>query len=85
MRTMTATSASRGFSDLLDAVEHGDTITITRGGHAVAELRPARRHTVGALRERLADAPALDPAFETDIADAMTTLDHEITDPWADA
>jgi len=26
MRTVTATQASRGFSDLLDAVEHGETV-----------------------------------------------------------
>jgi hypothetical protein len=30
MKTMTATEASRHFSDLLDAVERGETITIVR-------------------------------------------------------
>ena len=39
---MTATEASRNFSDLLDAIERGETVTITRGHHAVAEVRPAR-------------------------------------------
>jgi len=42
---MTATDASRGFSDLLDAVERGETVKITRGGEAVAEIAPARRKT----------------------------------------
>ena len=46
---MTATEASRNFSDLLDAIERGETVTITRGHHAVAEMRPARRRT-GAAR-----------------------------------
>ena len=35
---MTATEASRNFSDLLDAIERGETVTITRGHHAVAEM-----------------------------------------------
>jgi antitoxin (DNA-binding transcriptional repressor) of toxin-antitoxin stability system len=39
MRTVTATRASRGFSDLLDAVEHGETVQVTRAGHVVAEIR----------------------------------------------
>ena len=40
MKTMTATEASRHFSDLLDAVERGETITIVRGSHPVAEIGP---------------------------------------------
>ncbi len=42
---MTATEASRNFSDLLDAIERGETVMITRGHHAVAEIMPARRRT----------------------------------------
>jgi antitoxin (DNA-binding transcriptional repressor) of toxin-antitoxin stability system len=34
---MSATEASRKFSDLLDAIEQRETITITRGNRAVAE------------------------------------------------
>ncbi|MDT5040962.1 MAG: hypothetical protein QOE51_1947, partial [Actinoplanes sp.] len=30
MKTMTATEASRNFSDLLDLVERGETVRITR-------------------------------------------------------
>lgn len=56
---MTANHASRGFSDLLDAVEHGETIAITRAGHVVAEIRPAAASTGRALREALADVPRL--------------------------
>jgi prevent-host-death family protein len=33
MKIMTATEASRHFSDLLDAVERAETITIVRGSH----------------------------------------------------
>lgn len=31
MRTISATEASRRFSDLLDAIERGETVTVTRG------------------------------------------------------
>ncbi|MFN8031348.1 MAG: type II toxin-antitoxin system prevent-host-death family antitoxin, partial [Dermatophilaceae bacterium] len=43
MRTITATEAARRFSDLLDAIEAGESVTVTRGNKPIAELRPARR------------------------------------------
>ncbi|MET8141957.1 prevent-host-death protein [Sphaerisporangium sp. NPDC005288] len=82
---MTATEASRRFSDLLDAIERGETITITRGNHAVAEIRPAHRRTGADLRAALADIPPPDDRFEGDIAAALTLLHGEESDPWADA
>lgn len=82
---MTATEASRRFSDLLDAIERGETITITRGNHAVAEIRPARRRTGADLRAALADIPAPDDRFVDDIADSIALLTTEGRDPWADA
>lgn len=43
MREITATEASRNFSELLDAIEHhGEHFTIVRHGKAIAELEPAR-------------------------------------------
>jgi len=81
MRTMTATSASRGFSELLDSIEHGETVRITRGGRPVAELRPVPATTGRALREALADAPRLDETIVADIA-AATSLLTETDDPW---
>ena len=50
---MTATEASRNFSDLLDAIERGETVTITRGNHVIAEMRPAQRRTGASLRAAL--------------------------------
>jgi prevent-host-death family protein len=82
MRTVTATHASRGFSDLLDAVEHGETIAITRAGHVVAEIRPAAATTGSALREALAGLPRLDDDIESDIAAATALLTVEQDDPW---
>ncbi len=86
MRTITATHASRGFSDVLDAVEHGDTITITRGGVPVAEIRPvpvATGHALGAALDAL-DA-SLDDSFEADITAANDLLTTPESDPWSDA
>jgi prevent-host-death family protein len=85
MRTMTATEASRHFSDLLDAVERGETVTIVRGSHPIAEIGPARRRTGADLRAALADVPPPDDAFSRDIADAIALLNSEVSDPWADA
>jgi len=84
MRVMTATEASRKFSDLLDAIERGETVTITRGNHAIAEVRPARRRTGADLRAALAGVPAPDVRFTADIAGALTLL-TESADPWHDA
>lgn len=85
VRNMTATEASRHFSDLLDAVERGETITITRGNRAVAEIGPARRRMGADLRATLADIPPPDDRFAADIADALDLLTVEGADPWADA
>lgn len=43
MRTVTATEASRRFSDLLDAIEAGDTVTVTRGNRLIAHARRSGR------------------------------------------
>jgi prevent-host-death family protein len=85
MRTMTATEASRNFSDLLDAIERGESVTITRGNHPVAEISPARRRTGADLRTALAGIPVPDDRFVEDIADAVALLETDGGDPWADA
>jgi antitoxin (DNA-binding transcriptional repressor) of toxin-antitoxin stability system len=82
---MTATDASRNFSDLLDAIEAGETITITRGAHAVAEVRPARSRTGADLRSALEGVPPPDDRFSEDVAGALTMIASEGNDPWADA
>jgi prevent-host-death family protein len=85
MRTISATEASRRFSDLLDAIERGETITVTRGNRPIAEIRPARRRTGRDLRDALAGTAPPDEEFEAGIADALTYLTNDRTDPWADA
>ncbi len=41
MRTVTATEASRSFAALLDEVERGETVVVTRGGKRIASIGPA--------------------------------------------
>lgn len=83
MRTISATEASRRFSDLLDAIEAGETVTVTRGNRPVAEVRPARRRTGRDLRAALAEVPPPDDRFAADIDDAIGHLSTDEADPWA--
>ncbi|HEX9343023.1 MAG TPA: type II toxin-antitoxin system prevent-host-death family antitoxin [Actinomycetota bacterium] len=85
MRVMTATEASRHFSDLLDAVERGETVRIMRGSHPVAEIGPAPRRTGADLSAALAGVEPLDEDFASDIAAALALVNSEVPDPWADA
>lgn len=82
---MTATEASRHFSALLDAVEAGQTIEITRDGKAVCTVAPVKPHTWGALMEAVKDLPP-DPdgaALSQEAYEFARSLTQE--DPWANA
>lgn len=50
--------------DVVDRVERGETVTVTRSGRPVAELRPLRRPRRSAeeLLARCARLPHVDPA-----------------------
>lgn len=84
---MTATEASRNFSDLLDLVETGETVRITRGNDLIAEIAPVRRRTGADLEAALlaAGLPPLDDDFERDIAETLALVTNEGSDPWAGA
>jgi prevent-host-death family protein len=82
---MTATEASRHFSDLLDAVERGERVTILRGSHPIAEIGPAHRRTGTDLRTALESTSPPDEAFARDISAAVGLVTSEVSDPWADA
>jgi prevent-host-death family protein len=49
--------------EIVDRVEHGEAVQITRDGRPVAELRPlgAQRLTLVAILERFQFQPAIDP------------------------
>jgi antitoxin (DNA-binding transcriptional repressor) of toxin-antitoxin stability system len=82
---MTATEASSNFSDLLDAIERGESVTITRGHHAVAEIRPVRRRTGADLRVALGNVPPPDDRFAADIASALGLISSKGNDRRAGA
>jgi prevent-host-death family protein len=86
MREVTASEASRNFSTMLDSVEHGETIVVTRAGRRIASIVPVSAANGAALNGVLARwraAAALDDEFAASIADARTaaSIEHD-TDPW---
>ena len=88
MREISASEASRNFSAVLNSAEHGETTVVTRGGRSVAMIVPAPRANGEALRELFArwrEHPALDDAFEANIAEARETANaRQDSDPWHD-
>jgi prevent-host-death family protein len=86
MIRMTATEASRTFSDVLDRVVAGEEIEVTRGGVTVATIAPPRVRLMSAerLTALLETAPPVDAAFADDVRAARAALDHAPEgDPWA--
>jgi prevent-host-death family protein len=89
MRELTASEASRNFSALLDAVEGGETIAVSRGGRRIAAIAPAEHDTwsgfADVVNRRRADRPIGDDELERNIADALTAVRTDLdVDPWAD-
>jgi prevent-host-death family protein len=88
MKEMSATEVARNFSAVLDSVQNGETIVITRGGERLATLVPAPRANGGALAEILRgwrDNPALDDALAANIAEAhreMNAAEELDRDQW---
>nr|WP_200931449.1 MULTISPECIES: type II toxin-antitoxin system prevent-host-death family antitoxin [Parafrankia] len=67
--------------EIMDAVEHGQTFTVTRDGHQIGQLVPIRRRRRFISRQEFAamsrNAPAVDPdAFRSD---QEAAADHEAT------
>ena len=76
MRTVTATEASRSFAALLDEVEQGQTVIVTRGGRRIAKIGPT---TGGNGAEVLAvlQVPNVDDGFAADVTAARESVDSE--------
>ncbi|GAC1314159.1 MAG: hypothetical protein NVSMB16_10910 [Acidimicrobiales bacterium] len=69
MKEISATDAARGFSALLDAVEHdGETFVVTRGGKGIARIEPAVG-TTGATVKQLLREHAGDPDWSAELHD----------------
>jgi prevent-host-death family protein len=81
---MTASDASRNFSALLDSVEHGETILITRSGRRIAQIAPAPTANGRALKAVLERwRGTVDERMEANIAAAREAASADLdSDPW---
>lgn len=70
---MTATDASRAFEALLDEVETGETIIVTRGGKRVARIEPASAGN-GAEVIALLSSIKVDPYFAANVRAAREVV-----------
>lgn len=84
MKTLSATEASRHFSEILDQVRHdGESFVIVRRGEEVARLTPVGEGRKGAsLRDLLRlieEAGPRDPSFADDLEaiQAAQPVQHE--------
>jgi prevent-host-death family protein len=87
MKTMTATQAARNFAGLLDAVEHGDAVVITRDGMPVGRFIPERLTIADRLKAAIRDHAA-DPSFADDLEAARAQMRSAFADEvrtWPDA
>ena len=70
--------------EIMDAVEHGQSFTVTRDGHRIGELVPLRRRRRFVSRQEFAamsrNAPSID--VETFRADQDAVADHEAAGPY---
>ena len=85
MTTVSARDASRGFSALLDRVEHdAEADAIVRDGRVIARIVPATERTVAGFLTRRAGSPALDDDFASDARSADVLLTTDTEHPWRD-
>ncbi|WP_239396538.1 type II toxin-antitoxin system Phd/YefM family antitoxin [Frankia sp. CiP3] len=79
MKSMTATQAARNFASVLDAVEHGQVVVITRDGVTVGRFVPERRTTADRLKDALREHTP-DPAFADDLEAIRADVRASFTD-----
>jgi prevent-host-death family protein len=80
MKNLTATEAARRFSEVLDAVEHGERFRVSRGGRTVATIGPAIRASGKALKALLYHHHP-DPAWSRELRELRHSLVIEDR-PW---
>jgi antitoxin (DNA-binding transcriptional repressor) of toxin-antitoxin stability system len=70
--------------EIMDAVEHGESFTVTRDGHRIGELIPLRRHRRFIPRQEFTAMSRNAPAVDLDAfrADQDVALDHEAASPY---
>lgn len=73
MHMLTATEASRSFAALLDEVEKGETVVITRGGRRIATIGPVQSSN-GADFLGLLASRNVDDGFAADVLAARDAV-----------
>lgn len=70
--------------EIMDAVQHGQSFTVTRDGHRIAELIPLRRRRRFVSRQEFAamSRNTLRVDLERFRADQNAAIDHEETSPY---
>jgi prevent-host-death family protein len=70
--------------EIMDAVEHGGSFTVTRDGHRIGELIPLRRRRRFVPRQEFVAMSRNPPGIDLDAfrADQETALDHEAPSPY---
>jgi prevent-host-death family protein len=83
---MTATEVSRSFSDVLNRVNAGEEIEVTRNGATIAVIsppRPLRLLPPERIREIFASLPPSDDEFLNDLEEIRRSVGPPPTgDPW---
>lgn len=85
-RKVSATEASRNFSELLNRVRYrGEIFVVTRGGQAICELRPAATtlFTGADLVTLLRSLPAVDEDYLETVEQAARNQPLLPESPWA--
>jgi antitoxin (DNA-binding transcriptional repressor) of toxin-antitoxin stability system len=83
VKKISATEAARGFSTLLDAVEHdGETFVVVRGGKGVARIEPTAG-TSGAAIKALLRRHRANPAWNEGLRD-LRSLGQTQDRTWPD-
>ncbi|TMG47473.1 MAG: type II toxin-antitoxin system Phd/YefM family antitoxin [Chloroflexi bacterium] len=87
-KRITATEASRSFSEILDAVEHrSEEFLVERHGRPIAAVTPARgvtptRATWADVLRLFHEGPQPDPRFARDMARILRSRPAMPKDPW---
>jgi len=76
VKTVTATEASRSFAALLDQVEQGETVIVTRGGRRIATIGPTSAGNGAEVLALLVDLPP-DEEFANDLVSVRETARWE--------
>jgi len=77
VKSLTATEASRRFSEVLDQVESGEeTFLVVRRGRSVARIVPVSHGLGRAVKDVLREGPA-DEAWASDLAEVRELLSVE--------